>query len=111
MGYSPGSRKELDTTERFHFDFDFHFEVALVVKNLPASAEDVRDKGSIPGFGRSLGGGHGNPLQYSFLENPMDTGVWWATVRRITKTRLCDLACTLLYFDHLDLIPSLKSSN
>ena len=45
---------------------------ALVVKNLPADAGDLRDMGSVPGSGRSLGGGHGNPLQYSCLENPMD---------------------------------------
>ena len=43
---------------------------ALVVKNLLINARDVRDTGSIPGLGRSPGGGHGNPLQYSFLENP-----------------------------------------
>ena len=43
-----------------------------VVKNLPANAGDVRDTGSIPGLPRSSGGGHGNPLQYSCLENPMD---------------------------------------
>ena len=46
------------------------FQVELVVKNLSASAEDVRNLGSIPGSGRSAGGGHGNPSQYSFLENP-----------------------------------------
>jgi len=46
--------------------------VALVVKNLPANAGDVRDMGSIPRSGRSPGGGHGNPLQYSCLENPME---------------------------------------
>ena len=49
-------------------------QVVLVVENLPASAEDVRDVGSIPGLERSPGGGHGNPLQYSHLENPMDRG-------------------------------------
>ena len=49
-------------------------QVALVVKNLPANAEDVRDEASIPGSGISPGGGHGNPLQYSCLENPMDRG-------------------------------------
>ena len=48
-----------------------------VLKNLPASAGDVRDMGLIPGSGRSPGGGHGNPLQYSCLENPMDRGAWW----------------------------------
>ena len=45
-------------------------QVALVVKNLPANAGDIRDSGSIPGLGRSPGGGHGSPLQYSCLENP-----------------------------------------
>ena len=55
-------------------------QVALVVKNLPANAEDIRDVGLIPGSGRSPGGGHGNPLQYSYLENPMDRGTWKAIV-------------------------------
>ena len=50
-----------------------------MVKNLPATAGDVRDVGSIPGLGRSPGGGHVNPLQYSCLENPMDRGAWQAT--------------------------------
>ena len=47
-----------------------------MVKNPPANAGDVGDTGSIPGSGRSPGDGHGNPLQYSCLENPMDRGVW-----------------------------------
>ena len=51
-------------------------QVALVVKNLPANAGDRRDAGSIPGSGRSPGGGHGNPLQDSHLENPMNSGAW-----------------------------------
>ena len=51
------------------------------VKNLPANAGDRRDMGLIPGWGRSPGGGHGNPLQYSYLKNPMDREAWWATVR------------------------------
>ena len=55
-------------------------QVVLVVKNLPANAGDIRDVGLIPGSGRSPGGGHGNPFQYSCLENPMDRGEWWATV-------------------------------
>ena len=50
------------------------FPVALVVKNPPASVGDRRDKGSVPGWGRSPGGGHGNPPQYSCLENPTDIG-------------------------------------
>ena len=49
-----------------------------MIKNLPDIAGDRRDMGSIPGSGRSPGGGHGNPLQYSCLENPMDRGAWWA---------------------------------
>ena len=61
--------------------------MALVVKNLPARAGDIRDTGSIPGSGRSLEGGHGNSLHYSSLENPMDRGAWWATVHRVAKRR------------------------
>ena len=61
--------------------------MALGIKNLPASAEDVRDVGSIPGSGRSPGGGHGNPLQYSCLENPMDGGAWQAIFHRVTKSQ------------------------
>ena len=57
-----------------------------MVKNLPANVGNVRDVGSIPGSGRSPGGGHGNPLQYSFLENPMDIGAWRAMVHRVTKS-------------------------
>ena len=60
------------------------FQVVLVVKNLPANAGDAC---SIPGSGRSSGGGCGNPLSYYCLENPMDRGAWWAIVRRITKTQ------------------------
>ena len=51
-------------------------QVALVVKNQPATAGDVKDFGSIPGLGRPLGEGNGNPLQYSCLENPMERGAW-----------------------------------
>ena len=63
------------------------FQVALVLKNLSVSARDTRDTGSIPGSGRSSGGGHGNPLQYSCLENPIDRGAWRTTVHRLTKSR------------------------
>ena len=54
------------------------FQMALVVRNLPANAGDIRDTGSILGLERSPGGGHGNPLQYSCLENPKSRGDWWA---------------------------------
>jgi len=60
--------------------------VALVVKNLPANAGDVRDMGSILGSGRSSGGGHSNPLKYSCLENPMDREAWWATAHKIKRS-------------------------
>ena len=60
-------------------------QVALVVKNQPATAGDVKDFGSIPGLGRPLGEGNGNPLQYSCLENPMERGAWWAIVHGVTK--------------------------
>ena len=56
-----------------------------MVKNPPAKAGDVRDVGSILGWGRSPGVGYGNPLQYSCLENPLDKGAWWATVRGVAK--------------------------
>ena len=51
-------------------------QVVLVVKNLPANTGDLRDTGSVPGSGRSPGGGYGNPLQYSCLENPTDREAW-----------------------------------
>ena len=55
-----------------------------------------RDVGLIPGSGRSLEGGHGNPLQYSYLENPKERGAWWATVHRVTKsgTQTCPTPST-----------------
>ena len=61
--------------------------LALTVKNLPANAGDIRGVGSIPGPGRSPGGGHGNALQYSCLENPTDRRAWQATVRGVTKSQ------------------------
>ena len=105
MGYSPWGRKESDMTEslsraqhsipvnivdlcllkssqRIEFGGS---QVALEVKNPPANAGDVRDAGSIPGLERSPGGGNGNLLQYSCLENPMDRGALWATVHGVAK--------------------------
>ena len=58
--------------------------VALEVKNLPASAGDIRGAGLIPGLGRAPEG-HGNPRQYSCLENLMDRGAWLATVHGVTE--------------------------
>ena len=62
-------------------------QVVLVVKNLPAKAGDLRDAGSIPGLGRSAGGGNGSPLQCSCLEHPMDAGAWWAAVYGIAQSQ------------------------
>ena len=61
------------------------YQMALVVKNPPANAGDVRDTGLIPGLGRSPGGGNDNPLQYSCLKNPMDRGDWRATVHGVAR--------------------------
>ena len=66
-------------------------QVALVVKNLPANEGHIRDTGSIPGLGRSPGGGHGNPLQYSCLENPMDRGKL-QSIESQSRTRLKQLS-------------------
>ena len=76
-------------------------QVPLLVKSPPANAGDVRDEGLIPGWGRSLGGGLGNPLQYSCLENPMDRGAWQAAVHRVTKsqTRLTQLSMHTCYLE------------
>ena len=78
------------------------FLMALMVKNPPAYAGDVRDMASISRSERSPGGGYGNPFQYSWLENPMDRGAWQATVHRVTKswTQLKQLSTqvhTILY--------------
>ena len=72
-----------------------------MVKNLPTHTEYARDASSVPGSGRPPGEGNGNPLQYSCLENPMDGGVWWATVHGVAKswTRMSDF--TLLHFNVL----------
>ena len=75
----------------------FRSTVTPWIKSLPANAGDIRDVGLIPGSGRSPGGGNGNSLQYSCLENPMDRGAWRATVHGITKsqTRLKQLSTSL----------------
>ena len=63
------------------------FPGGSVVKNPPANAGDAGDSVSISGSGRSPGGGNGNPLQYSCLENPVDKGAWWVTVHGVTKNQ------------------------
>ena len=102
-GYSPWGHKELDMTEHKYTDDKLVFGIQSGVfhlhplkrvalggtsgKESPASAGDLRDLGSIPGSGRSSAGGHGNPLQYFGLENPMDRGAWWATAHRVAKSQ------------------------
>ena len=77
-------------------------QVALVVKNPSANAEDTRDTGSIPGSGRSPGVGNGNPLQYSFLEKSMGWGAWLATACGVTKSRTVSYWVNLIeIFKHL----------
>ena len=63
-----------------------NFPSGSVGKESACNAGDTRDAGSISESGRSPGEGYGNPLRYSFLENPMDRGAWWATVHRVTKS-------------------------
>ena len=63
-----------------------------MVKNLPANAGDIRESGSIPGSGRYLGGGRGNPLQYSCMENPIDRGAWQATVCWVAESEATEAA-------------------
>ena len=61
-------------------------QLVVVVKSLPVNTGDIKDVGLIPGSGRSPGGGHGNPLQYSCLENPMDRAAYKAAFHKVTKS-------------------------
>ena len=70
----------------FHFEMIQSRSLVVVVKNLPTNAGEVRDVGSIPGSGRFPEGGYVNPPQYSCLENPTDTGAWWAIVHGVTQS-------------------------
>ena len=74
-----------------------------MVKNLPANAGGITDVGLSPGLGRSPGRGHGNPLQYSHLDNLMDRGAWWAAVHEVAegRTQLSDFTFTF-YFHALE---------
>ena len=81
--------KEVLSSSSLFYTLLFHkraFQVVLVVKNLPARAGDLRDMGSVLELGRSSGEGHGNPLQYSCLEDPTDREAWQATVRRVSES-------------------------
>ena len=74
-----------------HGDFHTVLTLVLVVKSLSAKAGDIRGVDSIPGLGRSPGGGHGHPLQYSCLENPMDRGVWQVTVHGVAESDMTEV--------------------
>ena len=95
-------RKETDRDSHPRVDVcvctcvNLYFPGGPVVKNPPAPAGDTRAMSSIPGLGRCPGGGNGNSLQYSCLENPMHRGAWWATVHGVAKsrTRLSDFTFT-----------------
>ena len=65
-------------------------QIVLSVKNPPANAGDVKDTGSVPGSGRFPRGGHGNPLQYSCLENPMNRGAWSAKVHKVAQSDMTE---------------------
>ena len=82
--------------------------MAQTVKNLPATAGDTRDTGSVPGLGRSPREGHGNPLQYSCLRNPMDRGAWLDTVHGVSESHMTENTCTdvfsLLFLSRLILV-------
>ena len=82
LGQSPWRREWQPTLV-----FLWASQVAQLVKNLPANAGDKRDAGLIPVSGRSPGQGNGSPLQCSCLENPVEKGAWWATVRGVKKSQ------------------------
>ena len=88
------------------------FPGGSVEKESASNAGDAGDTGLIPGSGRSSGGGHGNPLQYSCLENPMDRGAWWVRVHRVTKsqTRLKQLSTHAHYLTNVFISPQTHSS-
>ena len=84
-----------------------------MVRYPPANAGDIRDTSSIPGLGKAPGGGHGNPLQYSCLENPMDGGIWWATTHGTAKswTQLSDFTLQREMYNGITLLYSRNEHN
>ena len=83
---SPGALPDLGIELRFP-TLQADSLPSAMVKNTLANAGNIRAVGLIAGLERSNGGGHGNPLQYPCLENPMDRGIWWATIHRVAKSR------------------------
>ena len=98
---TPRSRRHIDKTSlkplvwrRFNRIWLQRFPDGSMVKNPPFNAGDAWDSHSIPGSGRCPGEGNGNPLQYSYLGNPMDRGAWWTTVHGDTKSQIGLSTCT-----------------
>ena len=79
------------------YTYTWGFPAGAVVENPPVNAGDTGDVGSIPGMGRSPGGGSGDPLQYSCLENPLDRGAWWATFHGVAKSHTHTYTHTYTY--------------
>ena len=79
-----GGQKHIATYKKIYTNW----QVALVAKNLPANAGDIRDTSSVPALGRSPGGGHGSPLQYYCMEKLMDREAWWATVHGVALSQI-----------------------
>ena len=98
QSYATSSEKQVEVLDRYE-QFARASSVALVVKNPPANTGDSRTMGLIPGSGRSPGKGHGNPLQDSCLENPIDGGAWQVTVHGVAKSRtgLSDFTFTFTF--------------
>ena len=94
-----------------HESVEVASQVVLVVKNPPANSGDTRDVGLIPGSGRSPGGGIGNPLQYSCLENAMERRAWQAAVHKVTRSETRRKRLSMHRRDRLskaDCLPSLS---
>ena len=105
---------EAEIWHQWHLEFFYRAwyfgasQVVLTVKNVSANAVDLRDTGSVPELGRSSGEGHGNPLQYSWLENLMDRGAWWA-IQSIELQRVGHNWTSLAFFN-LEQLPGLGLS-
>ena len=93
----PGQYRHFHGYLRYSDQIRWASQMVLMVKNLPVSARDIRDVGSIPGLVRSHGEGNGNPLHYSCLENPMNRGALQATVHGVTESDMTEHRVTRLF--------------
>ena len=92
LGWDPGTEKCEEKCEEIwiNYGLKWAYQMVLALKNLPANAGGIRNTGSIPGMGQSLGEGNGYPLQCSCLEKPMDRRAWQATVHGITESNMTE---------------------